>query len=227
MKCRKCGAENPDIAMFCYKCNSPLGSGGKYKPGQRYNPNPNPNPRYNPNPNPRYNPNPSDGKTVIEAGNDKGIISKIVPIVLCILIVILGISFGKDLFNMFDKSEDTSENIETYDDTGNNENRIITNTIDNSREDTYDEDYIIPYSSDRRLSSSDIAGLTKKEINYAKNEIYARNGRRFKSRELQNYFNSKSWYRGTIDPDDFNEDYMLSQIEYDNVYFLKRAEENY
>ena len=49
----------------------------------------------------------------------------------------------------------------------------------------------------------------------ARNEIYARHGRRFKDDELQEYFNSKSWYEGTIDPDDFAEN-ILSDIEIQN-----------
>ena len=60
------------------------------------------------------------------------------------------------------------------------------------------DDYVIPHSDTVLLTNSDIAGLSLQEINYAKNEIYARHGRRFKSQELQNYFNSKSWYNGTI-----------------------------
>lgn len=84
-------------------------------------------------------------------------------------------------------------------------------------------DYIIPYSDRERITESDIEYLSLQEINYAKNEIYARHGRKFKSRELNEYFNSKSWYCGTIDPEDFSED-MLSQVEKDNVKMLSELE---
>ena len=40
-----------------------------------------------------------------------------------------------------------------------------------------DRDYILPESDSKYLTEADIAGLTLKEINYAKNEIYARHGR--------------------------------------------------
>jgi hypothetical protein len=56
------------------------------------------------------------------------------------------------------------------------------------------EDYILPDSDTVLLTEADIADLSLQEINYAKNEIYARHGRKFKSSELQNYFNSKYWY---------------------------------
>ena len=85
------------------------------------------------------------------------------------------------------------------------------------------EDYILPDSGTRLLNDSDVEGLSLQQINYAKNEIYARHGRKFNSRELQDYFNSKSWYNGTIDPDDFT-DSMLSSIEQQNVQFLSAKE---
>ena len=83
--------------------------------------------------------------------------------------------------------------------------------------------YILPDSTSEYLSSSDISGFSAKECNYALNEIYAREGRRFKATELQNYFDSKSWYNGTIDPDDFDNNYELSDIERANVELLKNA----
>ena len=84
-------------------------------------------------------------------------------------------------------------------------------------------DYIIPDSDVRKLSLSDIEDLSLREVNYAKNEIYARHGRKFASKELQNYFNSKSWYEGTIDPDDFKQSY-LSSIESANASLLSDRE---
>ena len=83
--------------------------------------------------------------------------------------------------------------------------------------------YILPDSTSEYLSSSDISGFSAKECNYALNEIYAREGRRFKAAELQNYFDSKSWYNGPIEPDDFDNNYELSDIERANVELLKNA----
>ncbi len=44
------------------------------------------------------------------------------------------------------------------------------------------DDYILPESNSRYLTDADVAGLSLKEINYAKNEIYARHGRKFDSK---------------------------------------------
>lgn len=86
-----------------------------------------------------------------------------------------------------------------------------------------DRDYIIADSDRRYLTEGEIRNLTLKEINYAKNEIYARHGRKFKSAELQNYFNSKSWYHGTIEPDDFQNSY-LNDHEQKNTELLSKVE---
>ena len=67
-------------------------------------------------------------------------------------------------------------------------------------EDLADSEYIFPNSDSEYLKKSDLKGMSKSEINLAKNELYARHGRKFKSKELQEYFNSKSWYHGIYSP---------------------------
>lgn len=86
-----------------------------------------------------------------------------------------------------------------------------------------ESEYILPQSSSALLTNADVEGLSLQEINYAKNEVYARHGRKFQSQELQNYFNSKSWYSGTIEPAAFGEN-LLSDVERKNVEFLKNIE---
>ena len=89
------------------------------------------------------------------------------------------------------------------------------------------KDYVIPDSSERLLTKKDVKDLTAQEINYAKNEIYARHGRIFNSPELKEYFESKSWYEGIYDPGDFDSNQsvlLLSDIEKNNVEFLMKAE---
>lgn len=85
------------------------------------------------------------------------------------------------------------------------------------------EDYIIPGSDSRYLTLEEISSLNIQQINYAKNEIYARHGRKFKSNELQTYFNSKTWYNGTIDPGSFSET-SLNDYEKKNVELLSKRE---
>ena len=79
--------------------------------------------------------------------------------------------------------------------------------------------YILPQSSERLLTDSDVDGMSYEELQMAINEIYARHGRKFSSQSVQNYFDGQSWYQGTVEPDDFS-DSVFSQIEGQNVLFL-------
>lgn len=81
------------------------------------------------------------------------------------------------------------------------------------------EDYIIPESSKRLLTEEDLEGLSPEQLRLARNEIFARHGRIFGSLDLQEYFESKSWYKGTADSDEF-QDSLLSEIESKNVDFI-------
>lgn len=86
-----------------------------------------------------------------------------------------------------------------------------------------DDEYIIADSNSRYLTNDDVKNLSLREINYAKNEIYARHGRRFASKELQDYFNSKSWYNGTIEPNNFSAS-VFNKYEKANADFLSDVE---
>lgn len=103
-------------------------------------------------------------------------------------------------------------------------------TSKGKKEDNIDEkksEYIIEDSASRYLTDADVKGLTLQEINYAKNEIYARHGRRFKSQELQDYFDSTSWYVGKYSPEDFDQNYsgrVLNDFEKKNADFLSEKE---
>lgn len=114
-----------------------------------------------------------------------------------------------------------TEESETGGDSGKAEEPEKDPTTDNTS-----GDYIFPDSASRYLTDADVAGMTIQEINYGKNEIYARHGRRFKSQELMDYFGSKSWYQGLYDPDDFDANYAGSLNDYEkwNAEFLSEKE---
>lgn len=76
-------------------------------------------------------------------------------------------------------------------------------------------EYILENSASRYLTKADLQGMSAEECRLARNELYARYGRKFSDEGLQNYFNACSWYQGTIDPGDFQET-MLSEIEIAN-----------
>ncbi|MBS5546469.1 MAG: YARHG domain-containing protein [Lachnospiraceae bacterium] len=84
--------------------------------------------------------------------------------------------------------------------------------------------YILPDSSSRQLTESDLLGLTSEQLRIARNEIYARHGRKFQDEELQAYFDSQPWYNGTIDPAQFDDMSLLSQLERSNLEVIKKRE---
>lgn len=98
-----------------------------------------------------------------------------------------------------------------------NGNAIVTQAEEAASEE------ILPESDSRLLTQNDVDGLTLQQINYAKNEIYARHGRKFASKELQNYFDAQSWYHGTVNAADFSES-VLSDVEKKNAAFLAEVE---
>lgn len=94
----------------------------------------------------------------------------------------------------------------------------------NAKPDDYSggvEEYLLPESNTRYLTEWDIAGFSSSELRIAKNEIYARHGRMFTSEDLNLYFNSKSWYQGTVAPENFSES-VFSQVEKENILFIQK-----
>lgn len=87
-----------------------------------------------------------------------------------------------------------------------------------------EEDYLLPDSDTKYLTTADLAGFTQEECRLARNELYARHGRIFNDEGLQKYFESKDWYRGMIDGDDFKES-MLNDYEIANRDLIVSYEE--
>ena len=86
-----------------------------------------------------------------------------------------------------------------------------------------EDEYILPDSNKRLLTEQDIDELDSEMLMLARNEIYARHGRLFKDESIQSYFNTKSWYKGVIPPDEFRQE-TLSEIEQTNAEFILKYE---
>ncbi len=86
------------------------------------------------------------------------------------------------------------------------------------------EEYFFPDIASRYMTNGEINELSLQQVCYAKNEVYAIHGRRFLSKELREYFESRSWYFGEIDPEDFS-DSVFNDYERGNVNALARREE--
>ncbi|MDD6615064.1 MAG: YARHG domain-containing protein [Lachnospiraceae bacterium] len=86
--------------------------------------------------------------------------------------------------------------------------------------------YIFPDSDCRYLTDAEVSGYSAQWLCYAKNEIYARHGRIFDSKELRDYFNSQSWYFGWVEPEEFSSA-VFNEYELANIELLKKYEYQY
>ncbi len=114
-------------------------------------------------------------------------------------------------------SEESSEDLDYYDDSDLDEDS------DNYSDSSEENEYVLPDSAKRKLKKSDLRGLSIEELRIARNEIYARHGRMFDDKKLQKYFDSQSWYEGTVPASEFSED-VLSSVEKKNVAFIRQFE---
>lgn len=78
--------------------------------------------------------------------------------------------------------------------------------------------FIFPNSHLRRITVRELISLSKKDLRIARNEIYARKGRFFKSRDLQVHFGKFSWYQ----PHTWNP--SLTRLERLNVRTIQAVE---
>ena len=78
--------------------------------------------------------------------------------------------------------------------------------------------FIFPDSDERRLRPQELTGLSKSQLRIARNEIFARKGRYFKSEDLSTYFSAFSWYQP------FTWEPVLNAIEKANISLIEQIE---
>ena len=86
--------------------------------------------------------------------------------------------------------------------------------------------YILSKSDSHVYTQKELSKLSKSQLRLARNEIYARHGRKFNDKSLQDYFNGCSWYKGTVDPATFDANVMdyLNDTEIANLKAIAEAE---
>ena len=84
-------------------------------------------------------------------------------------------------------------------------------------------DLIIPEYDSEYLTDEELDQMPLQVLCYGKNEIYAQHGRKFLSKELNEYFQEQVWYYGTIEPSDFSES-VFNEYETANIQALTKKE---
>lgn len=85
--------------------------------------------------------------------------------------------------------------------------------------------YILPFSNERLATNADLATLSKDQLRLARNEIFARHGRIYETKDLNDYFSSQGWYTPTTPADQWN-DSVFSDIESMNVQQIASYEKS-
>lgn len=80
-------------------------------------------------------------------------------------------------------------------------------------------DYVLPGTEYYQVTSGILDDLTPEQLRIARNEIYAKHGKIFDDSQLQAYFESKSWYQGTVPSEEFS-DSVLSEQEKRNAELI-------
>lgn len=194
----------------------------------------------------------NSGQNIDTGKNRKNILDQysLIAIIIgaTVIILILVIKFNMNSESYPNDLKQTTAPIETYEpaysednntqdsdiksdmESENNENDIQSdinlkeNKKKKSAKKEKNTDYIIPESSSRKLTKKDVKGKSARQLRIARNEIYARHGRLFVDQELQDYFDSKDWYLGYIEPEDFVETEELSKLERRNALFIRKFE---
>lgn len=88
----------------------------------------------------------------------------------------------------------------------------------------FKESFTYPDVFLRYLGKADLCMWPAEDLGLLRNEIYAANGRKFSSDDLNRYFSAREWYRGVIEPGDFT-DSLLSDVERKNIKLIQEMEE--
>lgn len=84
---------------------------------------------------------------------------------------------------------------------------------------TMNSTWLLPDSDTYYITEADISWMDDNELMLARNEFYARKGRKFVTKSIREYFERQGWYHGTIEPDAFSPD-LFNRYEQANVDFI-------
>lgn len=90
---------------------------------------------------------------------------------------------------------------------------------------TTQDDYLLPDVATKAYTKSDLSSKSDYDLYLARNEVFAKYGRKFKNDDLNQYFSTKSWYVPTYDPATFDSmPTPLNDLEQANVNLIRQIE---
>lgn len=87
-------------------------------------------------------------------------------------------------------------------------------------------EYILPESNSRVYTMDELSALSKEELRLARNEIFARHGRKFSSEDLQTHFSAQPWYTPIYESAEFDAkgDMIFNEFELANRKLIVELE---
>lgn len=131
---------------------------------------------------------------------------KIVCVIVAIILLVM-------VYKYYDGQKTKSDNIDVV--------SFNSNQEDNT-------EYIINSSNSRYITEEDLNSLTQKEVLLARNEIFARHGRKFNTDWIREYFEERNWYAPEYEADYFDNylvDTEFNEYEKENIKFIRAYEE--
>ncbi len=183
--CENCGAKLQDDELFCSECGTKVES------------------EVQPNKKNTYNRQREKSGNTKKQSSGKKFEAKDIAFIVFVVVLVLVIAGGAYYLLVFrdkpiDTNNNTAENVTANTTNATTDTSNKTQAIDPS-------EYLLPDSDKRIISTDELQKLSAADVRLACNELYARHGRKFNDPQIQEYFNSKSWYHGTIEPDAFDE----------------------
>ena len=227
--CKKCGTKFPEkkLAKFCRFCGKEATEGNLFCTGCGKS-------LEMTAAQPTIQPKPVTVEKPVQTQEKKNLLPIIIAVVVVVIALVVGVIWfmqNNPTSNEADgdsssKVENQIENDDEDDVDVNSEEKdeevketeslvVEEETESGTEAQLTDSEYILPTSNTEYLTLEDLQGLTAEQCRIARNELYARYGRKFTDEGLKAYFESKSWYIGTIEPEDFKED-MLNEYEIAN-----------
>lgn len=243
MFCKKCGKKIKDGILFCPHCGQKVTIPLAGHQNEAAETSPKIQPAKDPTEKEPVVKKPTDSWQIVEQPPSEGVSkSLILAVVIGILIIIIAVlafllfskrskeeedfsqGYGEATEESWDNGSDISE-IPMWDaEAGQEQSSEDTGMDQELVQEEEPSQYILPESDSAYLTKSDLEGLTREECRIARNELYARHGRRFDDKELQGYFDSCDWYEGFIAPADFD-DSVLNEYEVANRDLIVMYEE--
>ena len=128
------------------------------------------------------------------------------------------------------KNEDSDTGESFYSDemnsalADNTEDKVYSIKGDDKSSNRYERATHLSYTSTVRYTLEDLSLLDSYGLKITRNEIYARHGRMFNDRELQEYFQRQQWYVPQTASNDFDSS-CLNEVERYNIELIKTYEE--